>query len=162
MDQPADEATKQRAYQFIQHNKVMTISSVSPEGQPHSALVYFIFDQQTMQLFFMTKDTTRKYKNLQTNNKVAVVIGTKDEAATVQIEGTAAVIPDRAQQMDTLKKLLEVANGGSGNWPAVMRLPGTEPPHVFGIKISLIIMYDARSLIEYDPKNQQAYYKIFP
>ena len=140
----------------------MVVSSVNPEGQPHAALVYFIFDRDAFELYFMTKDTTRKFKNIQVNNKVAAVIGTKDEAATVQIEGTAEIITDHNQQMDMLKKLLEVANGGSGNWPAVMRLPGTEPPHVFRIKINLIIMYDARNLIEYDPKNQQAYFKIFP
>ncbi len=67
----------------------MTISSVGSQGTPQSAVVGFA-ENENLEIFFGTANTTRKYKNITENPHVACVIGwSLDEVITVQYEGVA-------------------------------------------------------------------------
>jgi len=91
--------------QFLRSNSVAVISTVASDGQPESATIYFVVNGK-FTFYFMTKNFSRKYTNLETNPKVALVIGTENEPVTAQIQGTAEKITD-PKEFDKAMSLLE-------------------------------------------------------
>ena len=77
-------------YSFISSCSLSTISTVdSANNRPESALVAFA-ENDKLELVFGTYNDTRKYQNIQKNNKVAFVIGWDPKIhITVQYEGLA-------------------------------------------------------------------------
>lgn len=83
--------------EFIGSKSLMSISSISSQGQPQAAVVGF-GETDDFRLVFGTSNTSRKYQNLQRNKAVAVVIGW-DDTRTVQYEGVARELAkDEAEQ----------------------------------------------------------------
>lgn len=58
------------------------------DGCPESAVVGFS-ETEGLKIIFGTSNTSRKYKNLQSNNHVSFVIGWDSKTGTVQYEGIA-------------------------------------------------------------------------
>ena len=85
--------TKDEVLTFIKGKKLAVISTSGSDKQPESALIGF-GETDNFELIFGTYKTTRKYKNLKKNNKVAFVIGWDENNITVQYEGTASVLED--------------------------------------------------------------------
>jgi uncharacterized protein YhbP (UPF0306 family) len=77
---------KKLAADFIKQQSLAVVSTIW-NGAPQAALVVFS-ERQEFQLIFGTFDTSRKYRNLMKNPKIAAVIGL-DQSITVQIEGIA-------------------------------------------------------------------------
>lgn len=64
-------------------------ATVNSQGRPEAALVA-ITEVGNLELVFGTLNTTRKYKNLKKNPRVAITIGNDvEKAVTVQYEGAA-------------------------------------------------------------------------
>lgn len=83
-------------------NKLATISTVDESSMsPESALIAFV-EGNELELYFQTSNRTRKYKNIQRNNKVAIVIGF--DMLTIQYEGFAEQIIDRLM-IDKVKQM---------------------------------------------------------
>lgn len=83
--------TKKDLYSFI-HSKIhAVISTCDTSNQPEAALIGF-GETENLEIIFGTYTTTRKYKNILENNKVALVIGWDDDSCTVQYEGIASEI----------------------------------------------------------------------
>src|SRR3989344_9398700 len=72
---------------FIKKHTIGVVSTVTPDNKPESAVVEF-GETDSLEIIFDTLSESRKYKNVQTNNNVAFVIGW-DEDVTVQYEGKA-------------------------------------------------------------------------
>jgi len=72
---------------FLRKHKLGVLSTVSPHGEPQSAVVG-IACTDDFELIFDTLDSTRKVANLRKLSKIAFVIGW-DEEITVQYEGIA-------------------------------------------------------------------------
>jgi len=71
---------------FLRQHKLCVVSSVHADGAPQAAVVgYAVTDE--LELVFDTVTTSRKYKNLTTDPRCAVVMWS--DAITVQIEGRA-------------------------------------------------------------------------
>jgi general stress protein 26 len=86
---------KQLVLNFIKKHFLAVISSVDQErNRPESAVLEF-GENENLELVFDTLKTSRKYKNLQTNQNVSFVIGW-DENITVQYEGVAENISGEA------------------------------------------------------------------
>lgn len=82
---------KEDILRFLNKNKHAVISTCGTNGQPESALIGF-GETESFELIFGTSHTSRKYQNLQNNNKVAFVIGWEEDFLTVQYEGVATQI----------------------------------------------------------------------
>lgn len=92
---------------FLRSKSVAVISTVSPEGKPQAATIYFTVNQ-SFQFYFLTKTFARKYKNISLNPRVALVVGTESEPVTVQVEGAAAKISDQGEfnaQFENMTKI---------------------------------------------------------
>ncbi len=72
---------------FLRRYRVAVQASVGPDGAPQAAVVGFAVSD-ALEIVFDTIDTTRKYRNLRADPRIALVIGWDDEA-TAQIEGIA-------------------------------------------------------------------------
>lgn len=79
---------KTKILEFLQKQLLTVISTVHDNG-PQGAVISFA-ENENLELFFGTFNTTRKYVNIKNNPKVAFVIGwSLDEVITVQYEGVA-------------------------------------------------------------------------
>lgn len=83
-----------------------TISTVSEENKPESATVYFVYDQ-TLDIYFLTRKKSRKYKNIMHNPHVAFVVTCEHPPKTIQLEGVASVVTDPKEQMDHFNELVK-------------------------------------------------------
>lgn len=92
--------TKEDVLKFIKIHNLAVVATVGVDNKPQAAVVeYGEFDDLT--IIIDLDNTSRKYKNLQTNKNVALVIGW-DENITVQLEGEAYELKN-----DELKKAQE-------------------------------------------------------
>ena len=73
--------------QFLRMYKLAVQASVTPGGAPQAAVVGFAVSDE-LEIVFDTLETTRKYRNLRADPRIALVIGWDDEV-TAQIEGVA-------------------------------------------------------------------------
>lgn len=82
---------------------------MSGEGKPQSAFVYFAFDEN-LNIYFVTKDSSRKYKNILDNKNVAFVFATENPPQTFQMEGEASVHSDIEDQKRLFQELVGLAS----------------------------------------------------
>ncbi|WP_406863216.1 pyridoxamine 5'-phosphate oxidase family protein [Streptomyces sp. HUAS MG47] len=72
--------------EFLRSHKLAVEASVTTDGTPQAAVVgYAVTDD--LELVFDTLESTRKFHNLSTDPRIALVVGWGD--VTVQIEGLA-------------------------------------------------------------------------
>lgn len=79
---------KEEAKNFLKNNYLASVSTVSAEGEPQVAVVLYYADDD-FNLYFLTRQHTRKAINLKTNKKVGVAIGNNRFPGTVQLQGDA-------------------------------------------------------------------------
>ncbi len=73
----------------------LAVLSTQINGQPYASLVAFASSDNLEHIFFLTPDTTRKYNNLKTNTKVAILVNNSLNKAddiynAVSITGTGS------------------------------------------------------------------------
>ena len=74
-------------FDFLHRHSLAVLSTADSNCKPESAVVQF-GDTENFEIIFDTIKTFRKYRNLNQNNHVSIVIGW-DEDQTVQYEGQA-------------------------------------------------------------------------
>jgi len=77
----------QLIYEFIKKHDIGVLSTVTSDFLPESAVVGYS-STENLELIFGTFNDSRKYRNIQKNPQVAMVIGW-DYGKTVQYEGEA-------------------------------------------------------------------------
>ena len=80
---------REEVLSFIKTKKHAVISTSGRDNHPEAALIGF-GETDNFELIFGTYKTSRKYKNLKENSKVAFVIGWDEDYITVQYEGMAS------------------------------------------------------------------------
>jgi general stress protein 26 len=93
------EELKNLIHDFVAKHQIGVLATTTPEGNPEAAVIT-IFTTENLEIVFETFSNYRKYKNLQHNKNVALVIGW-DEKITVQYEGIAEELS--GEQLETLK-----------------------------------------------------------
>lgn len=97
---------------FIKKNNLAVISTVSEDGTPQSAVVEFgELDDLTIIVDMLM--SSRKYKNLQQNPKVALVIGW-DDNITVQIQADAQKLT--GEELERAQKSYFAKNPRAEKW----------------------------------------------
>lgn len=116
MDEPSAAGSRQReAWDFLRRQCVATLATVSPDGQPQAATIYYVVDHR-LTFYFLTKDSTRKYKNIMATPRVALVVSDPTTLTTVQAEGIATEVIDAAER-DKVFVLLKESNVSAAAWP---------------------------------------------
>ena len=79
--------TREFIYDVIRRHRLAVLATTSEELQPEAAVVGIAVTPD-LEIVFDTVRSSRKYRNLQMQSKVAIVIGMKNEITT-QYEGVA-------------------------------------------------------------------------
>ncbi len=91
------EEWRSRITQFLDQHVSMTVSTVSPNGSPRAADVYFVSDAQ-LNLYFYSDPASRHSRNIERDPRVATAV--RDDPMDwrnirgVQIEGTGTRVTD--------------------------------------------------------------------
>lgn len=80
---------QQRIFDFLQTQGVGVLSTVTPNNDPHGAVIYFTIDPD-FTIHLLTKRGTQKYDNIIHNNHVMLTVFDVHTQATVQVIGIAA------------------------------------------------------------------------
>lgn len=103
---------KEKVLRFIKSQNLAVIATVNQENKPEAAVVEF-GELPDLTIIIDTLKSSRKYKNLQTNKNVAVVIGW-DNDITLQISGVAKELSGR--ELKQAKEAYFVKNPRAKKW----------------------------------------------
>jgi general stress protein 26 len=107
----------------LQKSRLGVVSTVSKEGKPESAFVYFAFDEN-LNIYFATRDNSRKYKNILENKDVAFAIATENPPQTLQLEGLASVHSETGDQKELFQELVGLASAKHFSAPIAQQSTG--------------------------------------
>ena len=111
----AEEKTlTQRLRDLYEEQRLAVLATVGEENQPYTSLMAFTIDEELQTLFFATYADTRKYRNLQHEADVALLVdnrqkqeGDLENALAVTIEGQVYAVKEAAlhsvQELMTLR-----------------------------------------------------------
>lgn len=110
--------------QFIEKHPLAVLSTASKNGECWGAALYIYCeaDQENIRLFFMTRNTALKYKNLQENNFLSLTFFGERTADTLQVAGTVREVEQPQQRLEVLGHLSAVANERLDTWAPVFQL----------------------------------------
>lgn len=161
MNESVPEDVKKSAMDFLKSNFISVVATVSKENKPEAATVYYWIDND-LNFFFMTHQHSRKFINLQSNNRIAMVVGSVFEPRTVQIEGEAEWLTTYEQMKVFLDQLIHHPNldklyhGGF--------VPKNPFPNIPGIDFAMCkVKIDWLRSMDIDPKTEKIHYhQILP
>lgn len=90
-------------------SRLGVVSTISEDGKPHVASVYFTFDDN-LNVYFVTRASTGKYKNTLVNPAIAFVASTETPPRTIQIDGTVGEVSDPKEQEKFFAELLKISS----------------------------------------------------
>ena len=87
---------KDKVLKFLQGQGLCVLATAGKDGKPEAATVSYVV-KDDFSLLINTDTTTRKYKNIEENDHVAVVVAAGEGAnPNVQIDGTIEKLDDAA------------------------------------------------------------------
>lgn len=91
------------------------LSTVSAEGEPWGAAIYFVVDDN-FTFYFVTRVGTRKYQNLESRPVASLTIADGETQTTVQAYGNIEKVPVQ-EYMDTIfDKLAGIKPADDSDW----------------------------------------------
>ncbi|CAN5134304.1 hypothetical protein BH11PAT1_BH11PAT1_6600 [soil metagenome] len=109
--------TKKEVYVYLKSLAIAVLSTVSSEGNPHAAVIYFISDED-LNFYFLTKSDTRKAKNLTSHSEAALTIVDPNSPRTIQVTGPVSEIEEPQMYINIMDKISEEnAKGNNFFWP---------------------------------------------
>lgn len=117
-----DNGTYSKLLHYIDHNPIATVGTINPNGSPHGAIVYVCADDHHSIVYFITKQETRKYKNLRERNLVSLTIVNPKNNSTLQADGRAFITQDPAVIDMVMKKIAHVHVAASEWLPPIAKL----------------------------------------
>lgn len=108
--------------EFYANHPEAVIATVSPEGRPHTAVVY-ISATDTFDLIFALKKETLKYENIRHNRNISITCFDPFTSATVTAHGEASLIGDNETQTQWIRHLQKAsAEGDRSHTPPFISL----------------------------------------
>lgn len=98
---------------FLTRHTTGVLSTVSPTGDAHGSMIYYVADED-FNVYFLTVGNTRKFEAIQAHPQVAFTVSTPDVPQTLQMQGIAMDITldqEASKKKDELFKVLD-----SNNW----------------------------------------------
>jgi nitroimidazol reductase NimA-like FMN-containing flavoprotein (pyridoxamine 5'-phosphate oxidase superfamily) len=89
---------------FLADNYSGVIATADSAANPHGAVVYYLPDPD-YSLYFVTKEETQKYKNIEQNKQVAFVIYNEETQTSLQIFGQVVIVDDMERKAEAIKNM---------------------------------------------------------
>lgn len=106
------QTNNQTIQDYVNRNSVATLGTVNEDGTPHGAVVY-VYADTPLDVYFVTKDATKKFQNASRANHVSLTIYNTLENSTLQANGTASLVDDPALLKTTANHIAKVILRGS-------------------------------------------------
>jgi len=107
---------------FLHDHPIGVLSTVTPDGNPHGVVVYFITDQD-LTIHILTKTGTHKYDNLAHNSQYMLTVFDPATQSTAQITGIAAEQSDHASIQRVANGIIDANTRTSGSLlPPIIKL----------------------------------------
>lgn len=110
-----DSDARSTAYKFLSVHRVATLATIAVNGPPDLATIYYIVDED-LNLYFMTRIESRKYRNLKEQPMLSMVITDEGTMETIQLTGMSERIENFKDESAVLSKLW-VADYAEQHWP---------------------------------------------
>ncbi len=122
----SQENAREKVLEFLKERPHGILSTVSANGKPWGSSIYFAHDED-IDLFFITKVNTLKYKNIQENPNVALTISDDSLQTTVQIAGRVDRVPAKDIVDVVMKKLARIKPKDNNKWvPPIVKVDAGE------------------------------------
>ncbi len=96
---------KKKEIDFIYNARIARFSTCR-DGRPHVVPISHVYDHATGQIYFVTDYKTRKLRNLEANNRVAIVFDEyRERSAGVLVEGVATYM-ERGEEYMRIREML--------------------------------------------------------
>jgi hypothetical protein len=98
------------------------LSTVTPNNEPHGAVVYYALDDD-FTMWLLTKKGTHKYDNMVHNATVMLTVFEPQTQTTVQVRGTAAEYANTAAVNQVSNRIFgRMMQAGDKQLPPIMKL----------------------------------------
>ncbi|MFB4187184.1 pyridoxamine 5'-phosphate oxidase family protein, partial [Bacillus velezensis] len=97
---------QQRMYDFLNSQHIGVLSTVTPDSNPHGAVVYYAIDD-VFCIEITTKVETRKYDNLKHNDHCMLTVFDPITQAVAQITAVAIERPDHQHVQKAINTIFE-------------------------------------------------------
>src|SRR5688500_4360080 len=84
-----------RLRKWLKEHRHATLSTVSASNKPHAAAIYYVTDDD-LNFYFVTDNTSRKYKHIKARPSVAMTITHVEQQLTAQLTGRASEVKQGA------------------------------------------------------------------
>lgn len=85
------------AVAFLAETRVAVIATVGPDGAPHTAPIWFLWDDEARAAVLFTSHRTRKWRNIEASPRVSLCIDRREPPyAAVILEGRAEEVVGRS------------------------------------------------------------------
>lgn len=111
----ANPSIRLTAHKFLSTHRAATLATVTIKTKPDAATVFYIVDEE-LTIFFMTRIESRKFRNLEKQHVVSMVITDEKTMETIQLTGTAERIENLVEESGALTRLW-IADYRNPNWP---------------------------------------------
>lgn len=131
---------------FIKGRSVGIVATCD-EGKPHAVPVYYYFNEKEEIIYFVTKDKTKKYSNIEKNKNVSFTIFSEDPQTVFNAECEAELLSyDDDGYMEITNQLIDVhANQGSSPTPISLIRDGSLKLVKLKIKYNNFTLYQKES-----------------
>jgi general stress protein 26 len=111
---------------YIRSHAVATLGTIDDDGTPYGAIIYVCCDDHHATVYFITKNGTRKYKNLTARPDVSITVTNPGDISTVQAKGRASQVQD-ATTLDMITTKITRTLATAPEWlPPVAKLHAGE------------------------------------
>jgi len=107
--------THEKVHAFLKHHPMGVLSTVSPEGEPWGAAIYYVADKD-FNVYFVTRAKTAKFANLVANPLAALTIADQATQTTVQLVGKVAPLPPARYVEIVFNELAKAYPKDDVNW----------------------------------------------
>mgnify|MGYP001567075949 FL=1 len=90
----------QQVDQFLQKNRVCSLTTLRKDGSPHAAAMHFSSNENPFELYLQTERPSIKVEALLDgqSGRASIVVGlSEEEWATLQMDGEIAIVGDKSE-----------------------------------------------------------------
>jgi len=121
-----DERNYTKIADYIRSNSLAIVGTTDDDGAPYGAVVYVCNDSHRPIVYFITKEGTRKYRNLTARPTVSLTIVNPQESSTLQAKGQASLVHDAAT-LDMITTKITRTQASAPEWlPPISKLHAGE------------------------------------
>jgi len=147
--------TKNSIFSWLQKHPVATVATLSATKRPELAVVYTHVDED-FNCYFVTKESTRKYANLQREKAVTLAWFNDLDLTMCELTGDAFVVEDVKEASNIIVQLEKLmVNQQAEYWtPPVGQLAGSQYV-IFRIKYRRVSFFDYSAATTIHPEPEK-------